>query len=247
MLAAVTTGGFFIFGTYHLWWPALASLPLALAVIVYWLWTGTAVIPEKETKYAGLGLTLPLYASGSASVGWWGVCITMLADMTAFVCLVFGYFFFWTRHQDFPPDPSPGPGVVWPAVAAVLVVAAWALTLLARHANRRDGGTLFHAAMAAAVLLSLGGGAALLAGPWVTGLDPTQHVYPATVWILAAWAAAHVGIGVIMHLYCIARRLAGRLSARHDIDIANVALYWHFCVLTVVITVAVIAGFPLVA
>jgi hypothetical protein len=29
--------------------------------------------------------------------------ITMLADMTAFVCLVFGYFFFWTVHEDFPP------------------------------------------------------------------------------------------------------------------------------------------------
>jgi cytochrome c oxidase subunit I+III len=247
MLAAVTTGGFFIFGTYHLWVPALASLPLALSVIVYWLWTGTALIPEKESKDAGLGLTLPLYASGSSSVGWWGVCITMLADMTAFVCLVFGYFFFWTRHPDFPPDPSPGPGILWPAVAGILAVAAWALTLVARRVNRRDAGTLFHLALGTAVMLSLGSAAALLAGPWLTDLDPTQHVYPAAVWILAAWAAAHIGIGVIMHLYCMARRLAGRMTARHDIDIANVALYWHFCVLTVVITVAVIAGFPLVA
>jgi cytochrome c oxidase subunit I+III len=29
-------------------------------------------------------------------------------------------------------------------------------------------------------------------------------------------------------------------------DIVNVALYWHFAALTAVITVAVIAGFPLV-
>ena len=87
---------------------------LALGVILFWLWTGTATIPEKEEKDVGLGLTLPLYASGPASVGWWAMFITMLADMTAFVCLVFGYFFFWTIHDDFPPKPSPGPGVDWP-------------------------------------------------------------------------------------------------------------------------------------
>ena len=50
-----------------------------------------------------------------------------------------------------------------------------------------------------------------------------------------------------MQLYCVARRLAGRMTARYDIDITNVALYWHFTAITVVVTVAVIAGFPLVA
>ena len=50
-----------------------------------------------------------------------------------------------------------------------------------------------------------------------------------------------------MQLYCVARRLAGRMTARYDIDIQNVALYWHFTALTVAIAVAVIAGFPLVA
>jgi cytochrome c oxidase subunit I+III len=47
-----------------------------------------------------------------------------------------------------------------------------------------------------------------------------------------------------MHVYCMARRLAGRLSADHDIDIACVTLYWHFTAFTVAATVAVIAGFP---
>jgi cytochrome c oxidase subunit I+III len=50
-----------------------------------------------------------------------------------------------------------------------------------------------------------------------------------------------------MQLYCLARRLAGRMTARYDIDITNVTLYWHFTAIMVVVTVAVIAGFPLVA
>lgn len=247
LIAAVATGGFFIFGTYHWWWLALASLVLALGVICFWLWTGTAIIPEKELKDVGLGLTLPLYVSGPMSVSWWAMCITMLADLTAFVCLVFGYFFFWTVHTDFPPDPTPGPGVFWPTVAAGLLLGAWAMTLGARRWNKCNRRMAFYSGLLLAAVLAVAGGGALIAGPWVTGLDPQSHVYAATVWLLVLWTVLHVAIGLIMQLYCVARRLAGHMTARYDIEITNVALYWHFTAFTAVVTVAVIAGFPLVA
>jgi cytochrome c oxidase subunit I+III len=230
-----------------LWSLAIISLALAICFVVYWLWTGTAIIPEKDEKDAGLGLKLPLYVSGSSSVGWWAMFITMLADLTAFMSLVFGYFFFWTIHQDFPPDPSPGPGILWPTIAAGLLLGAWALTILARNWNKRDWSVGFYAALSIAGALAVGGAGALLAGPWLTGLDPQSHIYPATVWILVIWTAAHIAVGLIMQLYCIARRIAGRLNPRYDADISNVALYWHFVALTGALTVGVIAGFPLVA
>ena len=73
--AALTLGGFFIFGTYH-WWPlAMASAVSAVGVIWAWLWRGTSVIPEKTEKAVGLGVTVPLYASGRASVSWWAMFI----------------------------------------------------------------------------------------------------------------------------------------------------------------------------
>jgi cytochrome c oxidase subunit I+III len=247
LVAAVALGGFFVMGTFSQWTLALASLVLATGVILYWLWIGTAAKPEQDDKDVGLGLRLPLYASGPASVGWWAMFITMLADLTAFVCIVFGYFFFWTVRGDFPPDPVTGPGLRWPALAAGLVAIAWGLTVLARRWNRSDvvGGSV--AALVWAPVFALAGAAALLAGPWTTGLDPTSHSYPATVWLLAGWTAVHLVLGVIMLLYCLASRIAGRMSARHDIDLSNVTLYWHFAALTTAITIATIAGFPLVA
>jgi cytochrome c oxidase subunit I+III len=246
LVAAIFTGGVFVCSTFHWWWLAIASGVLALFSILAWLWTGTAPIPEKPEKDVGLGLTLPLYVSGPASVGWWGMFITMLGDMTAFISIVFGYFFYWTARPDFPQDPIRGPGMWWPLIALGLLLGSWLCTLLARRWNRVEAPSRFYVAGGAATLLAAAGTAALIAGPWVTRLDPTRHAYDATVWVLVIWSAAHVAVGVIMQLYCLARRWANQMTVRHDQDIVNVALYWHFMAATVVITVAVIAGFPVV-
>jgi cytochrome c oxidase subunit I+III len=244
MIAAVFTGGAFIFPTYHLYAAGLISGAVAICVILLWLWTGTAVIPEKPDKDVGLGLRLPLYASGPRSVGWWAMFITMLGDMTAFLSLVFAHFFCWTVHADFPPATSPGAGLVWPGLGLALLLAAWLATFFARGWNRRGDVSAMRIALAAAVALASLGGACLLAGPWVNGLDPTAHVYPAMVWILLIWTALHVGAGIIMQLYCIARSAAGLLTPSHDIDLCNVTLFWHFVAATTLITVAVVALFP---
>jgi cytochrome c oxidase subunit I+III len=244
--AAVCTGGLFIFSTFHLWWWAIASGVLAFAVIIAWLWTGTATIPEKPVKAVGLDVTLPLYTSGAASVGWWAMLITMVGDSTAFISLIFGYFFYWTARPDWILEGA-GPGVLWPSIALVLTVVAWGLTALARRANRRDAGVAFVLFIAAAVIAASGAVAAFYAGPTSTQLNPERHAYDATVWVLVIWIMLHVALGIIMHVYCAARRGAGRMSAQHDIDIQNTTLYWHFVAAQAAVTVAVIAGFPVLA
>ena len=55
----------------------------------------------------------------------------------------------------------------------------------------------------------------------------------------------HIATGLIMQAHCLARRAAGRMTARHDVDLDNTMLFWHFVTFTAVVTVAVIAGFPL--
>ena len=167
--------------------------------------------------------------------------------MAAFASLVFGYFYFWTIHADFPPAGASGPGIAWPSIALLAGLAAWLATLLARSLNRRHAPAGFVVAGGCAALAAAVSAAALLAGPALTGMVPSAHAYPATVWLLSAWTAAHVAVGVLMLLYCLARRLAGRMTATHDIDIRNVTLYWHFVAIKLLVTVAVIAGFPLLA
>ena len=244
MITAIGLGGVFIFPVFKLWVPTGFSAALFLVALLYWLWTGTAVIPEKKTKDAGGGLRLPLYISGVHSTGWWAMFITMVGDLTAFLALLFGYFFFWTIHDDFPPAGVTGPGWIWPLATSVLTVLTWGATLGARLVNARGDMVVARILLGLGMLLTLATAAALIAGPWTTGLDPTTHAYPAIVWALVVWIAAHLGAGFVMQGYCFARSLWRKLTPEHDADLWNVTLYWHFTGFCALLTALVIGGFP---
>ncbi|WP_294393954.1 cbb3-type cytochrome c oxidase subunit I [uncultured Sphingomonas sp.] len=246
MAAAVAVGGVFILTTYHLYWTALASGLVALGVILRWMWA-TAEIPEKPCKPIGHGLELPLYISGPQAPGWWAMFITMLADATAFSGLVFGYYFFWTVHADFPPDGIAGPGMAWPLAALLLTAIGYAATLGARALNRRGAAGGARLLLGMGALLSLGSAAAGLAGPWLSSMDPAAHSYPAIVWTLAIWTALHGVLGAIAQLYALARSLAGRSTPTHDADIRNVTLYYHFLMFTAAVAWPTLGLFPEVA
>lgn len=246
-LAALGVGGVFIFTTFHWYWAALVSGLFGLCVILNWLWTGTAIIPEKDEKDVGLGLTLPTYVSGPKAVGWWAMLITMLAVLTAFMALVFGYFFYWTANEHWPPLGAEELGVLWPVAGLALGLVAWLSSVGARKLNRKDRPWLTHGCFLLGIAAAAASGVVLLWAPARVGMDPTQHVYPAMVWLLMIWCAIHLAVGVLMLGYCAARRVAGKMDATHDADIVNVTLYWHFTALTLLIGVATVAGFPLVA
>ncbi|WP_149494900.1 cytochrome c oxidase subunit I [Roseiconus lacunae] len=242
--AAIFTGGVFIFGTFHWYVAAGLSGVLAFATIITWLWTGTSIIPEKDQKEIGLGVTLPIYVSGPNAVGWWAMFITMMGDMTAFVSLIFGYYFYWTIHEDFPPKDIAGPGTFWPLASLAAGVAAWGLTVVTKKRNSANDARGFYAASIASLVCAAVGIVALWMGIWQHDMDPTEHVYPAIVCAIALWTGLHLLVGSVMHLYCIARRLAGRMTNRFDADIVNVTLYWHFAVITIAVTALTLGLFP---
>ncbi|MFP5384850.1 MAG: cytochrome c oxidase subunit I [Bacteriovoracia bacterium] len=244
-LAALFSFGFFVFGTFHMWFQAMISGALAIFFIVYWLWTGTAWIPEKEEKDVGMGQTLPLYSSGPAAVGWWAMFITMLADITAFISLIFGYFFYWTVQDEFVRGE--GPGILWPVTGAFLIVLSWISTKLAKRFNRSDRPKHFYLSSILGVLFSIIGGMAFLRGPELYQMDPKAHVYEAIVYILIYWTCFHIAVGIMMQLYCMARRMAGKMTAKYDADITNVSLFKSFLAVTAVLTALVISGFPVIA
>ena len=106
---------------------------------------------EKATKDVGRGVRLPLYLRGRDSVGWWAMCITMLAVFTAFVSVLFGYFFYWTLDARFLDEAARGPAVDRPLTAVGLTAVSWAGTLAARTWNAADRRIAFYGAIGLAV------------------------------------------------------------------------------------------------
>ena len=242
ILAAIFTGGAFIFPTFHIYTPAIICGAFAIVSVMYWLWTSTARPPKDDMREAGLGLRLPTYASGPDSVGWWGMWITMLGDATAFASVVFGFFFYWTVRSDFPPEGAAHPVGLWVAVAALAGVAAWALTVAARETNARGQVALARLALVLAPLAA--GAAGVAAWAAVRDLAPTSHVYPAILWALMVWLVVHLSAGVLMQGYCLAGSIFGKMTPRHDADLRNVTLYWHFMAVKALVTTAVLGLAP---
>ncbi|EAR49613.1 Cytochrome c oxidase, subunit I [Oceanicola granulosus HTCC2516] len=242
--AAIFTGGAFIFPTFHIYWPAILCGAIAVGFIIWWLWSDTARPPEKEMKDVGLGLSLPTYASGPKSVGWWAMWITMLGDATAFASVIFGFFFYWTASPDFPPPEALDPVAWLVGLAAAAMALAWALTRAARSLNRAGRLAAARGALAVAPAATLLGAGALIFS--VLHMSPTAHVYPAIMWAIMVWVVVHSGVGAIMQLYCLAGSLAGKMTPRFDADIWNVALFWHFHALSALVACAVLGLAPMV-
>ncbi|MGY3436641.1 MULTISPECIES: cytochrome c oxidase subunit I [unclassified Marinovum] len=234
LMAAGFTGGAFIFPTFHIYTPAIICGAFAIVCVLYWLWTATAQVPAGDMRDAGLGLRLPVYASGPKSVGWWGVFITMLGDATAFASLIFGFFFYWTARADFLPEGALHANGAMVAAGTLLLVLSWGATVLAREVNKRGHVGLCRVTLAGGLVATVAGAALMV---WsVLALDPTSHVYPAMMWAFAVWLAAHSILAVIMQGYCLAGSIAGKMTPRYDADLCNVALFWHFMGLTALFT-----------
>jgi heme/copper-type cytochrome/quinol oxidase subunit 3 len=208
-----------------------------------WLWRDTAPIPEKPEKDVGHGLVLPIYAAGPSSCGWWAMFITMLADVTAYLTLVFAFYYYVTINEGFDLSRlSVGSG--WLFGGLVIAVACAGLALGLRR--RGVGGASGAAILTAVALLAGVGGALLLWGASAAGFEPTSHALAATMWTLLGWSAVHMGLGAVMLLFCAAACLAGKLDARHRAFLWNTELYLLFTAFMVATSVLVVLLHPVV-
>lgn len=231
VIAAVGTAGFFLSLTVQLVWIAAAFGVVALAAVIWWLWTGTDLGPVVARADIGGGLRLPVYVNGPDSLGRWAMVVLLLVDATTFSCLGFTHVFLWLGNAGaWPPAGTALPDLAGPAASAALVVTSGALVWGAGRllrAGRRLG-------MAALVLLALpallGGLALDLAGWWDSGLRPTQHAFAAATFANQAWQGFHGAVVVVMALYVAARGAAGLLSAERRVSFDCVSLFWFYTV-----------------
>jgi cytochrome c oxidase subunit I+III len=210
--AAVFTAGFFLLLTVKAYWPAVISGMLGVYCILQWCWFLDRPLTEKAVDI-GAGITVPTYASGPSSHGWWAMVITLVVAGMVAALMGFSYVFLWSRHPEFwapPPGLLSMAGVLAGDVGAALL--AW-LACRSLRLDRRRSAALAALMMAAA--------AALIAAAWfvdlaawrATGLRPEVNTQGATVYAFLSWQGFFAAVVALMGLYAVLRWLAGHVRA----------------------------------
>ena len=221
---------------------ALAFGAIGTVALLMWLWSMDRDLPRAPAD-AGHGLALPLYRSDKASIGYWGMVVTLVSDASVGAAFVFSYLFLWMgRPEDWPPDGTALPGISEACLVAGAAALAWLAFEAAFRLNRSERRIGAGSALAASLAFGV---AALLGGwLWLLGVDPTAHSYGAAMWALAGYAGFHLGIGAFMAGWCLLRLWLGMIDGWRALTLHLCLVWWRFTAATALPILALVAGFP---
>jgi cytochrome c oxidase subunit I+III len=247
LLAAVFTAGFFMLLTVKAVVLAVTSGVLAISMIMIWMWSSDPK-PLRRAEI-GHGIKVPTYISGSLSHSWWGTVVLLLVAGSLYLAFVFSYLYLWTVSPQVWPKPEQLPPAMWPAMAALLLIASSAvMTVLGRSLPTVSrGGARFVVLVVVAVLALCGGLAVEAGGLWNAGLRPDADAHGALAYMASLLQLQLILALVVMAGFAVARRLAGLLSRRHRNVFDNLALLWHYTVGQGLLGLLLVHGFPRLA
>lgn len=218
---------------------------LTVAALLVWAWRNGE--PRSLAPVdAGHGHTLPLHYASPEAPGVWGTGMALLIDATLYASLLYAYYFLWTVSGN-PPPPGYGEGELWvPALGLVLLVAGSVAMRSAGSAARggRRAGLYLGLALAAASAIAF---AAIQVGTLsASGLEPTQHAYPALIYSITGFHLLHVFIALLMIGLSLLRALLG-MGGERILALRITAMFWHYTVIIWGVGFATLHLFPLLA
>ena len=195
--------------------------------ILQWCWFLDRPM-TRATVDIGAGITVPTYASGPSSHGWWAMVITLVVAGMVAALMGFSYVFLWSRQ---PASWAPPPGLMSfagvVAANAGAALLAWLACRSLRLARPRS------AALAALMMVVA---AALIGAAWFvdltawldSGLRPKVNTQGATVYAFLSWQGLFAAIAALMGLYAVLRWLAGHVGADRPSTYDLIALFIVF-------------------
>lgn len=177
------------------------------------------------------------------SAAWLGMAMFVAAEATLLAMMTGTYFYIRFKNLRWPPPGIPEPKVLLPLILLAVLVATSVPVQLAARAGR--AGRL--GAVRGFLLLAFVAQAAYLAvavhsyAADLKRFGPDDHAYGSIYYTLLGADHVHVGLGLLLSAWLLAKLVRGftlyRLNA-----LQAIAFYWHAVnVLTVIVTITVLS------
>jgi cytochrome c oxidase subunit I+III len=179
---------------------ALFSIALCLVFVVRWVWPPRTQAARLRADSVAGDSGLPVLASGTHTVAWWGMVSLLTCLGSAAAALIYSYFFSRMLSDQWPQGDLPLPRLVLPAAALAALFAGSAAQVIAHRAQRSGRWAPTRAALAAAslcglIFLALQGWALTTAG-----FGPRENAYASFFhvlnWMVALYAATAIALNI---------------------------------------------------
>ncbi|MGH7510049.1 MAG: cytochrome c oxidase subunit 3 [Gemmatimonadales bacterium] len=173
---------------------------------------------------------LPTTTFGTRSLAWWGTLGFMVIEGVTLFISVVAYFYLLQNFQNWPPEHIVRPGIFWPTVQVVLLLASLVpIGLADRAAHSVDWGKLRQW-----LLVALAFEVAALAVRWQEFLALNvrwdTNAYGSAVWTIVGFHTTLLAVDVVETGVMVALLSSSRRVERHLSDASDVAFYWYFLV-----------------
>ena len=209
------------------YWLALVATIATLIVLFRWSWENgahPAAAPDAHTQPG----EPPLHSRTFDGPGLWGMGVTLLANATLYLSLLFGWFYLWTAAPQWQA-PDQGPLALMPLLASgvllslAVVTFQWLTRQLRRGATARlQSGLWLVAAMGLTHLVLL----AWLA--LAADLSPTSSAHDAVLAVMLGYLLFHGALAAILTALQAVRVRCGYVGAHLPYEPLVLQPFWSY-------------------
>ncbi len=217
---AVATGSFFLLMLFKFYW----ATPVALAAVIvcFCLWSRSdASSFDDDAVPIGHGETVPVHIRAESPPSYLAMVLTLVADTTLYISLLFGCLFLWISAPNWPPENLQNPNL-W---LLILAAATMSLGSIGSRISKKSA----HMAL-------VGNGLAFAGHLISTGLlisiafyslpSPSGHAATASLFVILCYVALHGVVGSIFAAHALLRALRDHDMSVRALDL-KIGGLWH--------------------
>ena len=227
------------------YWIALVAALVAIYLLLLWGWRNGGH-PSAAPLQPDERLQPPLHSRGFDGPGLWGMVVTLMADGTLYVSLLFGWFYLWTVAPYWQLPEQRPISLTWLLISGVLLtIAVWVFRSAVSRLRLRQPDAKLAARFWFTAVTGL---LHLLALLWVLlggSLQATELTHDAVLTVMLIYLLLHSGLAIVLTALQAWRVSLGYVSVQLPYEPVVLLPFWIYTVAVFWLSIAAFILLPL--